>query len=323
MLIQNAPEKIHVAPPSPVIHHLNVATSSSTRGRRDLSNDLDRANHGQIVANIENNPSVSSNNNAAASASRQSINEQLPISDNRSYTSAVFPPSSSVFAEEEDESGGFNDYRPNSFRRILTNDNRNYSIVPLDKDAKILNRSQDSVDIRRYSDTRLLQTFDSRHALGLKVMDNVPHLYQASPNDRRLSSSQQSTKKFDPTSQSEECINDATVYSPYGKAVYHIPDSFDPAIDVASQYEENPQVSDIVFDNSSHNYDPLELNIQEMLELDVKTAQQRKKSVLSLNRDQPVQCHKVNNYEANKSVFKSLPNLSASSESLLPHKNHS
>lgn len=316
LLIQNAPEKIHVAPPSPVIHHLSINTSSNTRTRREGSHDLDRANHGQIVANIENNPGVSSTN--AASASRQTTNEQL--SDNRSYTTAVFPPSSSVFVEEEDESGGFNDYRPNSFRRILTNESRNYSIVPLDKDSKMNNRSQDSLDIRRYSDTRLLQTFDSRHVLGLKVMDNIPHLYQTSPAPRRLSVSQQSSKQFESVSQSDECVNDSSMYSPYGKAVYHIPDSFAPAVDVVSQYEEQPQVSDIVFDDSSRDFDPLELNIQEMLELDVKTAQQRKKSVLSLNRDQPVPCHKVNIYEANKSVFKSLPNLSASSENLLPHK---
>lgn len=318
LLIQNAPEKIHAAPPSPVIHHLSISTANNRAGRD--GNDVERGNHGQVVANIENNPG----NNAPviSCAMRQNLNEQGNTdSKNHPHSVCVFPPASNAYLEEEDESGGFNDYRPNSFRRILTSENRDYSIVPFNRDTKPIKiKTDDCTDVRRYSDTRLLQTFDSRDALGVKMKSTAPQCFH--PIDRRYSGSHQyACKNLELTSHSEECLNDTSCsYSPYEKTVYHISDKFDPAVSLSPQYEVQPQVSDIAFEVSAHNYDPLELNIQEMLELDGKTSENRKRSVLSLTREQPVPCHKANNYEANRLVFKSLPNLSASSESLLPQK---
>lgn len=58
LLIQNAPEKMHpISPPSPVIVLRNYlprsGNSSTTMGTAGSNNN--RASHGQIVANIENN----------------------------------------------------------------------------------------------------------------------------------------------------------------------------------------------------------------------------------------------------------------------------
>lgn len=97
---------------------------------------------------------------------------------------------------------------------------------------------------------------------------------------------------------------------------------------VTSQHEHNePQITDIIFERNdgTSNFDPLELNIQEMLELDIKTQQLERKSQLSLNS------HNVNLVVTDENdtitsptagsrhtnIFKSLPNLNASSENLL------
>lgn len=71
-----------------------------------------------------------------------------------------------------------------------------------------------------------------------------------------------------------------------------------------------PQITDIIFETNT-SFDPLELNIQELLELDVNQQNVEKKSQLSLNQE--ICCE----IEKKKYLFKSLPNLSASSENLL------
>lgn len=58
------------------------------------------------------------------------------------------------------------------------------------------------------------------------------------------------------------------------------------------------------------SFDALELNIQEVLALDVEHSAQRL-------RNYSGQSSKTDNRNKNKSIFKSLPNLSASSENLL------
>lgn len=95
-------------------------------------------------------------------------------------------------------------------------------------------------------------------------------------------------------------------------------------------HAENYQVTDIIFDanNAGGTYDPLELNIQEMLELDSRNA--LRKPRYSMNNvadggddkcqphytDAPSTAACVNNPD-NRNMFKSMPNLSASSENLL------
>lgn len=98
---------------------------------------------------------------------------------------------------------------------------------------------------------------------------------------------------------------------------------------------ENYQITDIIFDSSTTGgtYDPLELNIQEMLELDMATSRTAlRKPRYSMNNVADGVDDKcdvryadagnanatayVNNPE-NRNMFKSMPNLSASSENLL------
>lgn len=81
----------------------------------------------------------------------------------------------------------------------------------------------------------------------------------------------------------------------------------------------DPRCSDKFLRIETPSFDPLELNIQEMLALDIENSIRRSKtakdSVISLgstNQETKPGIHR------NKNVFKSLPNLSSSSENLLP-----
>lgn len=96
-----------------------------------------------------------------------------------------------------------------------------------------------------------------------------------------------------------------------------------------------PQITDIIFDSNAAGgtYDPLELNIQEMLELDMATSRmQLRKPRYSMNNvadadgryvaayHDPVHSYNVAAYVShpdNRNIFKSMPNLSASCENLL------
>lgn len=96
-----------------------------------------------------------------------------------------------------------------------------------------------------------------------------------------------------------------------------------------------PQITDIIFDSNATGgtYDPLELNIQEMLELDMASNRmQLRKPRYSMNnvtdadeRNMAPYHDPVHNYNIgthvnnsdNRNIFKSMPNLSASCENLL------
>lgn len=116
-------------------------------------------------------------------------------------------------------------------------------------------------------------------------------------------------------------------------------------------HPDNYQITDIIFDSNTTGgtydplngqYDPLELNIQEMLELDIATSRNAlRKPRYSMNNvadgvDEKCNVHysdagndnivggtTINNSTAyvsntdNRNMFKSMPNLSASSENLL------
>uniref|UniRef100_A0A1B0EXA8 Uncharacterized protein n=1 Tax=Lutzomyia longipalpis TaxID=7200 RepID=A0A1B0EXA8_LUTLO len=95
-------------------------------------------------------------------------------------------------------------------------------------------------------------------------------------------------------------------------AIFNVTNLLGPSI--PAKCDATPQITDIIFEAGS-SFDPLELNIQEMLELDI---QQQKKSQLSLNATSA----KVNLLTSevppkSRPLFKSLPNLSGSSENLL------
>lgn len=81
----------------------------------------------------------------------------------------------------------------------------------------------------------------------------------------------------------------------------------------------DPRCSDKFLRIETPSFDPLELNIQEMLALDIENSMRRSKttkdSVISLGSTTQEAKSGINR---NKTVFKSLPNLSSSSENLLP-----
>lgn len=97
-----------------------------------------------------------------------------------------------------------------------------------------------------------------------------------------------------------------------------------------------PQITDIIFENNSTGgtFDPLELNIQEMLELDMASNRNLRKPRYSMNNvadsderynytdaghGSNIDANNMyeNNSSDNRNIFKSMPNLSASSENLL------
>lgn len=92
-----------------------------------------------------------------------------------------------------------------------------------------------------------------------------------------------------------------------------------------------PQVTDIIFENNS-TFDPLELNIQEMLEVDMSISRpalsnpRYSMTNVAINDDKYSASGKIHannstetyiNNNENRNYFKSMPNLSASSENLL------
>lgn len=95
-------------------------------------------------------------------------------------------------------------------------------------------------------------------------------------------------------------------------------------------HTENYQITDIIFDGqiTGGTYDPLELNIQEMLELDMANSRRYSMNNVADGVDEKCNIHytdvgsnvnntaHVNNSD-NRNIFKSMPNLSASSENLL------
>ncbi|XP_031616595.1 uncharacterized protein LOC116336700 [Contarinia nasturtii] len=210
-------------------------------------------------------------------------------------------PTSSVFLENSDILDD-KDYPKLYHHRhsaiMMAPDTMNY-----DSDAKI----------RRYSDTKLL------HASALDDDDDDNDVYMTYNNNQPM-----------------PIFNVATVLGA------SIPSTHD-------THAENYQITDIIFDSNTTGtgtYDPLELNIQEMLELDMATSRSAlRKPRHSMNNvadgvDEKCNVHysdqagstganrnngtnnspNVNAYVShpdNRNIFKSMPNLSASSENLL------
>lgn len=110
--------------------------------------------------------------------------------------------------------------------------------------------------------------------------------------------------------------------TPIPETEYHRTDT--PTYDQFSNAGD-PRCSDKFLRMETPCFDPLELNIQEMLALDIENSIRRSKtaknSVVSLGSGSNANCSvdvAEGGISRNKSVFKSLPNLSSSSENLLP-----
>lgn len=305
LLIQNAPEKMHpISPPSPVIVLRNYlprsGNSSTTMGTAGSNNN--RASHGQIVANIENNSlhydrdwTLDDSSQSSFKPCPQGSGSMTPLqfhdsahnmSENVRHSGEFDSPIASCSGDQHDtnqmpnptKTSDLNLFKvsprtvgqhpPSSAIFLENNDILNDTDYPrlYQRHSTVFTSPEKAKDIRRYSDTKLLQ----QHSNAIVPIFNVTSVLGSTVSN----SSAQNSKQPAPG------IN----------------------------------VTDIIFENSGSAYDPLELNIQEMLELDIRQQQSTATNAarLSLNN--------VNDNQLptdNRNFFKSLPNLSASSENLL------
>lgn len=393
---------MHPLPPSPVLivrhPHMPRNGSSSTSGGGQIMNNINRPSpHGQIIANIENNPlhydrdwtlddssqssfkpcpqgsgsmtplpfhdsvhnmyenpprssshstngsgqdlsctggqqqqqqHISSSSNAAQLLSQQSSQsigagqqqqqQQIKTNDLNLFKlnghALNFTPNSAVFLENSDILND-RDY-PKLYHRHSTIYVQPMADVTTTAATVATSSGQttenlDKVlgkDVRRYSDTRLLKHRNVTHYLA-----------------------------HDEQQQSVPIFNVTNVL---GVAIPSTNDGMCPT-------DTSINITDIIFENSGQHFDPLELNIQEMLELDVRQnyhhlqqhqyqdqqlqnmpiKSQDENSVIvnepiakgrhSLNNVSSSGIDMTNCFVENRKFFKSLPNLSASSENLL------
>lgn len=332
-MIQNAPEKFH-PPQSPILppRHIPRNSSCSTTGGppHNLANPLRPNSHGQIIANIENNShyerdwtlddvsQVSFKPCPQGSGSLTPFHDsvhnmyenqvRLTSSDNSSHESSA---NEQIYNQIPVSAGGGAQKRTNELNlfKLGTEQLKYPSSAVFLENRDILN------------DTAYPKLYH-RHSTVIISPDVTENLDKLLGKD---------TRRYSDTKLLQQQINRVSQSS---NQIFNVTNILGPTILpttslVAVQHEHiEPQITDIIFERNdgTSNYDPLELNIQEMLELDIKTHQLERKSQLSLNS------HNVNlivtdesNYDMpisptsgkHKNIFKSLPNLNASSENLL------
>lgn len=378
LLIQNAPEKIHpISSPSPIltVRHHNLPQLNQSIPIANGSNSASNYNgrmlaQSQCVANIENNPlhydrddlgqkffDDSSQSSFKPCQRGSGSMTPLPFHDSahtmydtvsqlRSVNSSIddqvsnsvrmVPLTSSHTIDETssqmaDEYGLFkmptnvhqwnNSHYPTSSVFLENSDildDKDYpklyhrhSTIIMGTD-QITDNCTNDMKLRRYSDTKLLHGSN-----GAEDYDNENGLYMNENN-------------FD--TRPIPIFNVANVLGA------SIPNALN---EMHTDNYTVPQITDIIFENSTSGgtYDPLELNIQEMLELDMannRTITVMRKPRHSLNNvtdtdvklcpyySDAVPSHTntndntyVYNSTDNRNLFKSMPNLSASSENLL------
>lgn len=236
---------------------------------------------------------------AATSPTQQQIKtNDLNLFKVNAHVALNFTPNSAVFLENSDILND-RDY-PKLYHRHSTI----YVQPTTDANAtenldKLLGK-----DVRRYSDTRLLKNRNTLHYLH--------------DNDDDDDDQQQPVPIFNVT-------------NVLGVSIPSNVDAMGPA-------DTSITITDIIFENSGQNFDPLELNIQEMLELDVRQQHHQPRHMQhqsqmttatvvngepttkgrhSLNNVSTGGIEMTNSFVENRKFFKSLPNLSASSENLL------
>lgn len=293
-----------VSPPSPVIVLRNYlprsGNSSTTMGTAGSNNN--RASHGQIVANIENN-SLHYDRDWTLDDSSQSSFKPCPQGSG-SMTPLPFHDSVHNMSENVRHSGEFD-----SPIASCSGDHHDINEMPNPIKTSDLNLFKVSAHTINHHPTSavFLENND------ILSDTDYPRLYQrhstifTSPEKV----SNKDTRRYSDTKLLQQHSNVTVpifnVTSVLGSNVANtsIPNSKQPSLGI--------NITDIIFENGGSTYDPLELNIQEMLELDIRQHQSAATNTarLSLNN--------VSNQltPENRNFFKSLPNLSASSENLL------
>lgn len=316
MLIQNAPEKIRqVSPPSPTYpicsHSLRNGSSSTTNDI--IQSSSSRAPLGQIVANIENN-SLQYERDWTLDDSSQTSFRPCPQSSG-SMTPLAFHDIQGSCSRSMNDSVSDLSHRQSlhtlmdgpSYRVIIANEHQpDKPIIALPGSAVFLENGDILNDIAPQS------TLTNRHSTVLVAPDISSQL------DKCLGTH---IRRFSDTKLIQQCDYTKPIFN-----VTNVLKTKTPETDVESNYP--PAMTDISFENRHKLMDDLDNSIQEVLDMDI--------SKQHLIQPQPCEhdnsrysminiTEKHDNYETNKNsqpdgrgLFKSLPNLSASSENLLP-----
>lgn len=339
LLIQNAPEKIHpLSPPSPVArHHLpRNSSSSTTNGTGGISDNIhhniNRPSHGQIVANIENNPShferdwmLDDSSQSSFKPCPQGSGSMTPFHDSvhNMYENPLPQPPRSSSQSTNSSGSGINQLPNPATTNVVslpgnskTNDLNLFKVnthaLNFPNSAVFLENS----DILNDAQYPKLYHRHSTIFVSPEINENLNKFLAKDTrrySDTKLLHQQRVTSTSAPNDWSMPIFNVTNVLG------LSIPTT---TLTTTDEPINNINITDIIFENADHNnFDPLELNIQEMLELDIH--QQRDTNINNSNKARlSLNNVSISNIESgcatgNRTIFKSLPNLSASSENLL------
>lgn len=330
-MIQNAPEKIHLHhSQSPVLQpRLPRNSSSSTTGMiigsggcgggGGNNNFIRPQLQGQIIANIENNPNQYERDWTLDDVSQvsfkpcpQGSGSLTPLPFHESvHNMCEIPLRTNSSSNSSHHSSNENNL--NQTTVVRTNDLSLFKINS--QQIKFPNSAVFLENRDILNDQQTYPKMYHRHSAVLLSPDLKDKFLGKVKDTRRYSD----TKLLQQQQQNKSASNSIfNVTNLLGPTIITTPINSNELL-MQQQQPSAPQITDIIFETNT-NFDPLELNIQELLELDVNTQNLQKKSQLSLNQEIYAGDVKIcdgSEIEKKKYLFKSLPNLSASSENLL------
>lgn len=376
MLIQNAPEKIHpISPPSPVlvVRHHNLPQNNQLPSLMNATNGSSNYNRSmaqsQCVANIENNP-LNYERDWQLDDSSQSSFKPCPQGSG-SMTPLPFHDSAHTMYEANsqlrsvhssmDGSGLDLNQIPNSAQVMPlmggtssntiastsnTGHKTEYGLFKVHSSGQHRSNNQhhyptSSVFLENSDilDDKDYPKLYHRHSAIMMAPDTIS--CDSDAKIRRYSDTKllHSTNNDDDDFETDVYMNQT--YDNQPMPIFNVANVLGTSIPTTLNEtdSENYQITDIIFDSNTsgcNTYDPLELNIQEMLELDMATSRSalRKPRYSMNNVADSIDIEKCNvnysdagnnttnttayvNNTDNRNMFKSMPNLSASSENLL------
>lgn len=372
-MIQNAPEKIHpLSPPSPVLvvrHHNLPRMNNMSSGHptsASASNNYNRSAHGQIVANIENNPSNYERDWMLDDSSQSSFKPcpqgsgsltPLPFHDS---AHTMYDPGQMRSSSHSSTNGSGPDLSqmPNAMHSSGMATNYSTSAASAAVVAPSFTNRTHDMSLFKINAPHGSNHFPNSSVFleNSDILDDkdYPKLYHRhstivigpdAHNDISANRRYSDTKLLHAGSD-DDLGADHNLDSIKTMPIFNVATVLGASIQPTLSTNPNdsytvPQITDIIFENNSTGgtYDPLELNIQEMLELDTSSSRN------ALNRprhsmhnvafndsnyaiDAPAVAangasrresiaRDARNTIENRNIFKSMPNLSASSENLL------
>lgn len=293
-----------ISPPSPVIvlrNYLPRSGNSSTTMGTAGSNNY-RASHGQIVANIENN-SLHYDRDWTLDDSSQSSFKPCPQTSG-SMTPLPFNDSAQNMSDNVRNSGEFD-----SPVASCSGDHHDINQMPnpiKTSDLNLFKVSPRTVGHQPPSSAIFLENNDILNDT------DYPRFNQRHSSIFTTPERTKDTRRYSDTKLLQHSNVTVPIFNVTSVLGSNVTNS---SIQNTKQPSPGINITDIIFENSGSTYDPLELNIQEMLELDIRQHQ------LTATNATRLSLNNVSNQLTtdNRNIFKSLPNLSASSENLLLH----